>query len=109
MRAMNSTAPPRLVAHLIHKLDVGGLENGLVNLIRHMPPERYRHAIICMTGYSAFHANIKSLGVDIISLDKQEGKDFGHYIRLFKTLRALRPDVIHTRNWCSIEGQFVAA
>lgn len=101
--------PPRLVVHLIHKLDVGGLENGLVNLIRHMPPGRYRHAIICMKGYSAFHANIKALGVDIISLDKREGKDFGHYIRLFKALRTLRPDVIHTRNLCSIEGQLVAA
>src|SRR5207344_2209514 len=39
------SGPPPLVAHLIHRLDVGGLENGLVNLINHMPAERYRHAI----------------------------------------------------------------
>jgi sugar transferase (PEP-CTERM/EpsH1 system associated) len=102
-------SPARLVVHLIHKLDVGGLENGLVNLIRHMPPDRYRHAIICMQGYSAFHAGIKTLGVDIISLNKRDGKDFGHYFRLFRTLRDLRPDLIHTRNLCSIEGQLVAA
>ncbi len=101
--------PVRLIVHLIHRLDVGGLENGLVNLIRHTPPGRYRHAIICMQGYSDFHASIKKLGVDIISLNKREGKDFGHYIRLFKTLRALRPDLVHTRNLCSIEGQLVAA
>ena len=41
-----SSAP--LIVHVIHQLDVGGLENGLVNLINHLPPERYRHAIICL-------------------------------------------------------------
>ncbi|MDM5179873.1 sugar transferase, partial [Massilia sp. DJPM01] len=46
-----SLEPPRLVVHLIHQLDIGGLENGLINLIRHMPPERYRHAIVCLKDY----------------------------------------------------------
>ena len=38
-----------LIAHVIFRLDVGGLENGLVNLINEMPPGAYRHAIICVT------------------------------------------------------------
>lgn len=104
-----STEQPRLVVHLIHQLDVGGLENGLINLIKHMPPERYRHAIVCLKDYSEFHAHIKTRGVEIISLNKREGKDFGHYLRMFRTLRALQPDLIHTRNLCGIEGQLVAA
>ena len=104
-----STEQPRLVVHLIQQLDVGGIENGLINLIKHMPPERYRHAIVCLKDYSEFHAHIKTRGVEIISLNKREGKDFGHYLRMFKTLRALQPDLIHTRNLCGIEGQLVAA
>lgn len=100
---------PRLVVHLIHQLDVGGLENGLINLIKHMPPERYRHAIVCLKDYSEFHAHIKARGVEIISLNKREGKDLGHYLRMFKTLRSLQPDLIHTRNLCGFEGQLVAA
>jgi sugar transferase (PEP-CTERM/EpsH1 system associated) len=100
---------PRLVVHLVHQLDVGGLENGLINLIRHMPPERYRHTIVCLKDYTEFHAHIKERGVEIISLNKREGKDFGHYMRMYKTLRALQPDLIHTRNLCGFEGQLVAA
>jgi len=100
---------PRLVVHLIHQLDVGGLENGLINLIKHMPPERYRHAIVCMKDYSDYHDHIRARGIEIISLNKREGKDFGHYLRMFKTLRALQPDLIHTRNLCGLEGQLVAA
>ena len=103
------TDQPRLVVHLVHHLDVGGLENGLINLIRHMPADRYRHAIVCLKDYSAYHAHIKSRGVEIVSLNKREGKDFGHYVRMFRTLRDMKPDLIHTRNLCGIEGQLVAA
>jgi hypothetical protein len=35
-----------LVAHIIHRFAMGGLENGSVNLISHMPPDRYRHDYI---------------------------------------------------------------
>ncbi|MDB5953022.1 MAG: sugar transferase, partial [Massilia sp.] len=100
---------PRLVVHLVHQLEVGALENGLFNLIRHMPPERYRHAIVCLKGTSEQHARISERGIEIISLNKREGKDFGHYMRMYKTLRALHPDLIHTRNLYGFEGQLVAA
>ena len=98
-----------LIVHLIHQLSVGGLENGLVNLINHLPPERYRHAIICLKNDTDFHDRIKTEGVEIISLNKREGKDWRHYLRLYQTLRRLRPSLIHTRNLASLEGQLFAA
>src|SRR5688572_3673484 len=54
-------APPAapLIAHIIYRLDVGGLENGVVNLINRIPVERYRHAIICLAGYSDFRRRIE--------------------------------------------------
>jgi len=98
-----------LIVHLIHRLDVGGLENGLVNLINTLPPERYRHAIVCLKDYSGFSQRIHRPGVEIISLNKREGKDWMHYLRLFHTLKRLRPLLIHTRNLAGIEGQLLAA
>src|SRR5262245_50924386 len=38
-----------LVVHLVYRFAIGGLENGLVNLINHMPPDRYRHTIVALT------------------------------------------------------------
>ncbi|MYM89541.1 TIGR03088 family PEP-CTERM/XrtA system glycosyltransferase [Rugamonas sp. FT82W] len=98
-----------LIVHLIHRLDVGGLENGLINLINHLPPDRYRHAIVCLRDYSDYHLRIQRPGVEIISINKREGKDWGHYLRLFQTLKRLRPLMIHTRNLSGIEGQLLAA
>ena len=101
--------PPPLIVHLIHQLGVGGLENGLVNLINHMPPQRYRHVIVCLKDFTEFHSRIKTPGVDIISLNKREGKDWAHYLSLYQTLRRLRPALVHTRNLAGIEGQLLAA
>lgn len=100
---------PPLIVHVIHHLGVGGLENGLVNLINHIPPERYRHAIVCLKGYSDFQRRITRENVEIVALNKREGQDFGLYINLFNTLRRLRPDIVHTRNLGTMEGQVVAA
>ena len=98
-----------LIVHLIHQLEVGGLENGLVNLINNLPPDRYRHAIVCMKDHSDFSRRIRRPGVEIISINKREGKDWAHYYRLFRTLRRLQPLLIHTRNLSSLEGQLLAA
>ena len=40
MDAELDLAATPLIVHVIHQLDVGGLENGLVNLINHLPPGR---------------------------------------------------------------------
>ncbi|MFZ5530241.1 MAG: TIGR03088 family PEP-CTERM/XrtA system glycosyltransferase [Pseudomonadota bacterium] len=106
--SIGSSQPP-LVAHIIHRLDVGGLENGLVNIINRTPPERYRHAIICMTDYNpAFRARIRREGVECHALHKREGKDLGVYFRLRRLLIELRPDIVHTRNLSALEAQLPA-
>ncbi|MDP2324494.1 MAG: sugar transferase, partial [Gammaproteobacteria bacterium] len=42
------------MAHIVHRLDYGGLENGLINLLNGLPVERFRHAVICLAGFSDF-------------------------------------------------------
>ncbi|MDD2720447.1 MAG: TIGR03088 family PEP-CTERM/XrtA system glycosyltransferase [Gallionella sp.] len=104
---MRRDAP--LIVHVIHRLGVGGLENGLVNLINHMPPGRYRHAIVCLQGYSDFAKRLKRQDVEIYDIAKRDGHDFGAYLRLYRMFRKLRPDIVHTRNLSALESQVIAA
>jgi hypothetical protein len=76
-----------LVVHIVHQFGVGGLENGLVNLINHLPAAQYRHAIVCLTGQTDFHRRIRRADVAIHTLNKRAGKDFGAYWRLYRLLR----------------------
>src|SRR6266850_1267658 len=62
-----------LVAHVIYRLDVGGLENGLVNLINRIPAERFRHAIICLTDYSEFRERLQRSDIPVFALRKPGG------------------------------------
>ena len=102
-------APPRLVAHVVNRLDCGGAGNGLLDLIAHMPGERYRHAVLCLRDPGRFHADLREHGVEVIDLHKREGADPGHFVRMVRALRALRPDVVHTRNLGGLQGQLAAA
>ena len=104
-----SLAKSPLVVHVIYSLGVGGLENGLVNLINNMPRDRYRHAIVCLHSFTDFAKRIQDSDIPIYSLDKKQGKDLGLYVRLGRLLRQLKPDIIHTRNLAAIEGQVIAA
>ena len=106
-RAQNTNPP--LVAHIVHRFDVGGLENGLVNLINGTDRDRYRHAIISLTEHSDFRSRVRRTDVPFIALQKRPGKDFRTHFRLWRVLRNLRPAIVHTRNLPALEFLLIAA
>ncbi len=102
------TSPP-LIAQVIYRLDYGGLENGVVNLVNRMPAERYRQAIVCLSGVGhEFRGRVRRDDVEVVSIDKQPGKDPAAYLRMWRTLRRLRPAIVHTRNLGTVDMQWVA-
>jgi sugar transferase (PEP-CTERM/EpsH1 system associated) len=102
-----SQAP--LIAHVVYHFGTGGMENGMVNLINHLPEGRYRHAIISLAGHTEFKQRIRRGDVSFHDLDKRPGHDYSWYARLARLLRELRPAIVHTRNLNALEAQFVAA
>lgn len=101
-----STVAPRIV-HVVHRFAMGGMENGLVNIINGMGRD-FRHAIVCLDTSTDFADRLERDDVEIVSLHKKPGKDLLHYGRLWKALRALNPAVVHTRNIGTIEAGIVA-
>jgi sugar transferase (PEP-CTERM/EpsH1 system associated) len=99
----NATDPRPLIAHVVYRFDVGGLENGVVNLINQMPRDAYRHAVIALTEISDFRRRIVRDDVQFIALGKQPGHAFPLYPRLFGLFRQLRPSIVHTRNLAALE------
>ncbi|ADJ28638.1 TIGR03088 family PEP-CTERM/XrtA system glycosyltransferase [Nitrosococcus watsonii] len=97
-----------VIVHVIFRLQTGGLENGLVNLINHTA-DRYQHVIICLRDSTEFAKRIRQPGLAIYALHKQEGKDVALYFRLWRLLRSLKPHIVHTRNLAALEMQGPAA
>jgi len=92
-----------LIAHVMCRFDVGGLENGIVNLINHMPPDAYRHAVISLTEITDFRQRIVRDDVQFIALEKPPGHVLWIYPQLFKLFRKLRPAIVHSRNLGALE------
>jgi sugar transferase (PEP-CTERM/EpsH1 system associated) len=98
-----------LVAHVIQRLAMGGLENGLVNLINYMPEDRYRHIVVCLADTTDYSRRITQKNAPVIALHQRQGQDFAVHWRLLKLLLRLRPAIVHTRNLGSLEFQAIAA
>ena len=100
--------PRPLVLHVVFRFDTGGLENGVVNLINHMPAHAYRHAVLALTEVTDFRHRVQRGDVEFISLRKPPGHGIWQYPKLFRLFRQLRPAIVHSRNLAALEVQAAA-
>ncbi|OWQ93071.1 sugar transferase [Roseateles aquatilis] len=107
-RAARSVDPRPLVLHVMYRFDTGGLENGVVNLINHMPAREYRHAIVALTEVTDFRKRLQRDDVECFALHKPPGQGFWLYPKLYRLFRELRPAVVHSRNLAALEVQLPA-
>lgn len=91
------------VMHVVHSFGIGGLENVIVQLINRLPSARFEHVVLALTTVSEFHQRVVRPGVRFIALHKPPGHAVPLYPRLYRLLRELRPDVLHTCNLAALE------
>jgi len=91
-----------LVVHVVNSLAVGGLENGVVNLVN-TTAARFRHVIVCMTADGPLHGRLRP-EAGVVVLGKRPGQDPWALLRLVRLLRHLRPLIVHSRNWPAVDA-----
>ena len=103
-------ADPRpLIVHVVYRFAVGGLENGVVNLINRLPAERWRHTVVSLTDVDeSFARRLQRDDVPCLALHKPAGQGLWMLPRLRHLFRELQPDIVHTRNLAALETQVAA-
>ena len=97
-------APP-LIVHVVHRFAIGGLENGLVNLINSLPSSSWRHAVIALTDIDpGFVRRVVRDDVEFVALRKGPGHAIPLYPKLYALMRSLRPRIVHSRNLAALEA-----
>ncbi len=104
---MTRNNKPAIVVHLIYRFDIGGLERVMVNCINAMQDNNYQHVVIALTEVSDFVQHLNN-SVEVHQLNKKSGKDLASHCRLFKLLRQIKPNILHTYNLAAIEYHLVA-
>lgn len=92
-----------LVLHVIHHLVIGGMENGLVNLINRMPESAFRHAIACIEDYSDFRDRLRR-DVEVVALRRSRIGVWGVRREVFRLCRRLKPAILHSRGMSGLDA-----
>jgi sugar transferase (PEP-CTERM/EpsH1 system associated) len=96
------------IMHVLHRFAMGGMENGMVNLINHLPSDEFEHLIVSLTDVSGFSKRIIDPSVRVVALNHSGGTPFKLLLPVLKLMSDFRPHVCHTRNVGTIEVQAMA-
>lgn len=92
------------IVHVLHHLMMGGMENGMVNLINELPAARFRHTVVCVEDCSDFRNRICRADVEVHQMHRSKIGAMRLRWRLFQLFRRLRPDIVHSRNLSGLDA-----
>jgi sugar transferase (PEP-CTERM/EpsH1 system associated) len=93
-----------LVVHVVNHLMMGGMENGMVNLINHLPHNEFRHAVVCVQHDSDFRDRIQRKDVPVFNMHRSKIGVMAMRWQLLRLFRRLRPAIVHSRNLSGLDA-----
>jgi glycosyltransferase involved in cell wall biosynthesis len=91
-------ANPTRVLFVIDELDVGGTEQQILEIVRHLDRSRFT-PIVCCFRYGRTAREIADLGVPVLHQEKHLKADPSLIMRLAATMRRERIDLVQTYLW----------
>ncbi|MGC2110618.1 MAG: glycosyltransferase [Candidatus Korobacteraceae bacterium] len=89
--------------HVLDRLDVGGTEKAMMKMIGGLEPDLFEHYICTLRG-TTNAAKQWTSGVTLLNAGR-EGAAFQFNVpRLVRVMKAVRPMIVHSRNWGGIEA-----
>lgn len=99
----HGTETPVRILHVVDNMGKGGLENGLANLIERLDPDRFVHVVAVMR-HLGMNSDRLPGQARIIHLNNQGPVSRQHIGRFLGLIREVKPDIVHSRNWGTIEA-----
>ena len=97
------------ILHIIDTLGLGGMEKGVVNLINRMDPARFEHIVCVVRGTGSLADSISANRARVIRLGETASGMRLQALTLARQIAMVRPDVVHSRNWGTIESVFAGS
>lgn len=96
---------PIRILHVVDNWGMGGLQNGLANLIARMAADRFEHIICAMRPVKKCDVQpFAGRPAEVICLGEDGAPARMHAGALLRTIRKLRPEIVHSRNWAGVEA-----
>ena len=86
------------VCHVVNALDVGGMENGVVNLCNNLDRSKFEPMICCLYHTGPMADRLRP-DVRVINMAQPQGKSILSVFRLARLFKQIKPDIVHTHAW----------
>ena len=96
---MKNSSKKYHVMHVVDSLEVGGMENGVVNIANHIDKEQFRISVCCLSHPGRLSTRIKDGDIAIISLGWSGGFSLKLIFELARVFNKQNVDIIHTHGW----------
>ncbi len=88
------------VLHILNSFDIGGMENGIVNLIVHSDKKKITHAVCALRGIGRAGEFVRNEGVKLFALSNEpDSPNRTIFLDICKVINKFKPDIIHVRHW----------
>lgn len=92
------------ILHVVNTLATGGLEKGLVRVVRGTDPERFEHIVCTVREEGALADELPRDRVRLLCLNHTRPGYRFLVGDIARCIRQVKPDIVHSRNWSTIEA-----
>ena len=94
---------------MLLSLQPGGLENGVVNVVNRLDPEKFRSSVCCLRTTGEFAKRIIRSDASVHEMRSSGGNDWKLPFKLARLFARTKTDIVHTRNAESFYYGFLGA
>nr|WP_321399862.1 glycosyltransferase [uncultured Desulfobacter sp.] len=94
------------VMHLIHQLNPGGAENGVVNIANGFDKKAFEISICTFSKGGLLLPRLHN-DVTVFEIEKRDGNDIRIPFKVYQLLKDWQPDIIHTHSWGTLLEGFI--
>jgi len=99
---MRDNINKRHVMHIVDSLEVGGMENGVVNLANLIDKNRFKFSICCLSHPGSLSKRIEDDRIEVFNLNWRGGFSPRLFFELARVFKDRKVDIIHTHGWLTL-------
>ncbi len=96
------------ILHILPTLDTGGAERLLIDIAKGLDSSRFKQSVLCFKWGGELVEEMRKTGTEVFVLEKKLVFDPLNFIKIWKIISKLKPDIIHTHLGADIYGRLIA-
>ncbi len=97
------------IMHIQDSLNIGGMENGIINIANSLDPDIFESQMCCLTDRGAFADRLDPDKTKVYVMNQNDGIKIKHFLEIKELLINHSIDIVHTHNFAAGFKGIIAA